>query len=173
MPIHQMSPELPKAVLAAEDARFCLHGAIDWGAVTDALDDESGPRRGASTITMQTAKNLFLWSKRSYVRKALEVPLAIWIEFLWPKQRILEVYLNIAEWGPGVYGAEAAARHHFNKSAAALTAREAALLAAVLPNPIKRVAAKPTPGVRRYAKRIQARVEGTVPFLECLQLKGL
>ena len=173
VPIEQISPALPKAVLAAEDARFCLHGAIDWEAMSDALDDEGGPRRGASTITMQTAKNLFLWPGRSYIRKALEAPLAIWIDFLWPKQRILEVYLNIAEWGPGIYGAEAAARHHFKKSAADLTAREAANLAAVLPNPIKRIAGKPSPGVRRYAARIAARVPGTVPFLECLHLKGL
>lgn len=173
VPIEEISPHLPKAVLAAEDTRFCQHGAIDWEAMSDALEDDEGPRRGASTITMQTAKNLFLWPGRSYIRKALEAPVALWIDFIWTKQRILEVYLNIAEFGPGIYGAEAAARHHFKKPAAKLTARESALLAAVLPNPIKRVAAKPSPGVRRYAARINARVPGTLPFLDCLDLKGL
>lgn len=173
VPITQMSPSLPKAVLAAEDTRFCLHGAIDWESMSDALDDEGGPKRGASTITMQLAKNLFLWPGRSFLRKALEAPIAIWIDAMWSKQRVLEVYLNVAEWGPGIYGAEAAARHHFKKSAAKLTARESALLAAALPNPIKRVAGKPSPGVRRYAARIAGRVPGTVPFLSCLTLKGL
>ncbi|MDP4823268.1 MAG: transglycosylase domain-containing protein, partial [Aestuariivirgaceae bacterium] len=118
VPIEAMSPALPKAVLSAEDTRFCLNGAIDWQAMSDALEDDDGPRRGASTITMQLAKNLFLWPGRSFLRKALEAPIAIWIDVMWSKQRVLEVYLNIAEWGPGIYGAEAAARHHFKKSAA-------------------------------------------------------
>lgn len=173
VPIEEMSPALPKAVLAAEDTRFCLNGAIDWESVSDALEDDDGPRRGASTITMQLAKNLFLWPGRSYVRKALEAPIAIWINTMWSKQRVLEVYLNVAEFGPGIYGAEAAARYHFKKPASKLTSRESALLAAVLPNPIKRVAGKPSPGVRRYAARIAGRVSGTVPFLSCLDIKGL
>jgi monofunctional glycosyltransferase len=171
--IEEMSPALPKAVLAAEDTRFCLNGAIDWESVSDALEDDDGPRRGASTITMQLAKNLFLWPGRSYVRKALEAPIAIWIDLMWSKQRVLEVYLNVAEFGPGIYGAEAAARYHFKKPASKLTGRESALLAAVLPNPIKRVAGKPSPGVRRYAARIAGRVSGTIPFLSCLDIKGL
>jgi monofunctional biosynthetic peptidoglycan transglycosylase len=171
--IEEMSPALPKAVLAAEDTRFCLNGAIDWESVSDALEDDDGPRRGASTITMQLAKNLFLWPGRSYLRKVLEAPIAIWIDLMWSKQRVLEVYLNVAEFGPGIYGAEAAARHHFKKPAAKLTGRESALLAAVLPNPIKRVAGKPSPGVRRYAARIAGRVSGTIPFLSCLDIKGL
>lgn len=171
--IDEMSPALPKAVLAAEDTRFCLNGAIDWESVSDALEDDDGPRRGASTVTMQLAKNLFLWPGRSYVRKALEAPIAIWIDLMWSKQRVLEVYLNVAEFGPGIYGAEAAARYHFKKPASKLTGRESALLAAVLPNPIKRVAGKPSPGVRRYAARIAGRVSGTVPFLSCLDIKGL
>lgn len=177
VPIERISPHLAGAVLAAEDTRFCEHGAIDWDSmaevIDDVLDEDARPSRGASTLSMQTAKNLFLWPGRSYVRKALEAPLAMWIDFAWSKQRVLEVYLNIAEFGPGIYGAEAAARHHFKKSAAQLNAREAALLAAVLPNPIKRIASKPSPGVRRYAGRIAARVPGTVPFLSCLDIKGM
>ena len=177
VPIGRISPHLAAAVLAAEDTRFCEHGAIDWDSmaevIDDVLDEDARPTRGASTLSMQTAKNLFLWPGRSFVRKALEAPLAMWIDFAWSKRRVLEVYLNIAEFGPGIYGAEAAARHHFKKSAAKLTARESALLAAVLPNPIKRIASKPSPGVRRYAARISARVPGTVPFLACLDIKGL
>lgn len=179
VPLSQISPKLPIAVLAAEDTRFCQHGAIDWDSMSDVVENvmDDGPHhrrklRGASTITMQTAKNLFLWPGRSFLRKLLEAPLAVWIDFTWSKRRVLEVYLNVVEWGPGIYGAEAAARAHFKKSASQLTAREAALLAAVLPNPIKRIAGKPSGYVRVYAARINARVPGTVPFLDCLALKG-
>ena len=101
---------LSAAVVVAEDARFCSHGGVDWSALQEALDDEDGPSRGASTITMQTTKNLFLWPSRSYVRKALEIPIAAALNLAWPKRRVLEVYLNVAEWGEGLYGAEAAAR---------------------------------------------------------------
>jgi len=123
-----MAPALPAAVVASEDAKFCTHNGVDWGALGSALEDVEygGKARGASTLTMQTAKNLFLWPARSYVRKGLEVPLAYMIDLIWPKRRILEVYLNVAEWAPGVYGAEAAARHHFKRRARALTSRQAA-----------------------------------------------
>jgi monofunctional biosynthetic peptidoglycan transglycosylase len=173
VPIENISPNLVRSVVAAEDARFCLHHGVDWevmrGLVAQVLDNEDeGPSRGGSTITMQTAKNLFLWPQRSYVRKAVEIPLAYWIDFAWPKERIVEVYLNVAEWGPGIYGAEAAARHHFGKAAGDLTRREAALLAAVLPNPLDRVAGKPTRQVKRRAGAIQRRVAGTLAFLDCL-----
>ena len=125
--------------------------------VDDVFDDDEGPIRGASTISMQTAKNLFLWDGRTFLRKGLEMPLALWMDLVWSKRRMIEIYLNIVEWAPGVYGAEAAAQHHFRKSAAKLTKREAALLAAVLPNPIKRKAGKPSKRVSAIANRILIR----------------
>ncbi len=169
--IEEMSPDLLKAVLMAEDARFCRHSGIDWLAVEAAIDEVERGRsrlRGASTISMQTAKNLFLWPSRSYVRKALELPLALWIELVWPKRRILEVYLNIVEWAPGVFGAEAAARHHFGKSARRLARREATLLAAALPNPAVRRAGRPGPRTRRIAGRIARRMKGAGPWIGCV-----
>ena len=117
---------------------------------------------------MQTAKNLFLWDGRFAIRKVLELPVALWMDLVWSKRRMIEIYLNIVEWAPGVYGAEAAARHHFKKSAKNLTKREAALLAAVLPNPIKRSAGKPSKGVRSIANRILVRMAGMGPYLTCL-----
>lgn len=171
-PLEAISPHLAHAVAAAEDARFCEHRGIDWETLEklmdEWLDEPGGPSRGGSTIAMQTAKNLFLWPSRSYVRKAAELPLAAWIDLVWPKPRVLEIYLNIVEWGPGIFGAEAAARRHFGKSAADLTRNEAALLAAALPNPHERNAGIPGPGLRRLAQRIAARVPATVPHLDCL-----
>jgi monofunctional glycosyltransferase len=175
VPLARISKHLPRAVVAAEDTRFCEHDAVEWSAlmasVQDVLSGDRDRPAGASTITMQVARNLFLWPGRSYLRKALEIPLAIWIDQVWSKRRILEIYLNIAEFGPGIYGAEAAAWYHFKKPAAELTGREALRLAAVLPNPIKRIAANPSAGVVRYAARIQGRVAGTEPFFDCLGLK--
>lgn len=172
-PLRSISPELARAVITAEDARFCQHQGVDWGAVQEVVEDafEGGeqPLRGASTIAMQTAKNLFLWEGRSILRKALEMPLALWIDAVWPKRRLIEVYLNIVEWGPGTFGAEAAARRHFGKSAAKLSRREAALLAAVLPNPLKRTAGKPSPGVRRKADLIQQRMRSLGGLAACLK----
>ena len=141
------------------------------GVVEDVFDDDEGPIRGASTISMQTAKNLFLWDGRSVLRKGLELPVALWMDLLWTKRRMIEVYLNIVEWGPGVYGAEAAAQKHFGKSAKQLNRREAALLAAVLPNPIKRRAGKPSRRVRSIADRIQLRMRAMGPYLTCLRAK--
>ncbi len=156
-----ISPSLVRAVLVSEDGRFCQHGGIDLEAMQIAIEKAGdGTPRGASTISMQVAKNLFLWPTKSYVRKALEMPLTLAIETLWPKRRIMEVYLNIAEWGPGVYGVEAAARHHFRKPARELSERDAALLAVTLPNPIRRDAGEPGPGTRRLASLIQARARG-------------
>jgi monofunctional biosynthetic peptidoglycan transglycosylase len=170
--LDQISPHLPRAVITAEDARFCEHKGIDWiefqEVVDQAFDDDEGPVRGASTIPMQTAKNLFLWDGRSFLRKALELPLALWMDLVWSKRRMIEIYLNIVEWAPGVYGAEAAAQHHFKKPAAKLSKREAALLAAVLPNPIKRKAGKPSKRVRAIANRILIRMNGMGPYLTCL-----
>lgn len=173
--LDQISPYLPAAVVTSEDARFCSHYGVDWvefqEVVEDVFDDDEGPVRGASTISMQTAKNLFLWDGRSTIRKGLEIPVALWMDGAWTKRRMMEVYLNIVEWAPGVYGAEAAARHHFRKPAAKLTRREAALLAAVLPNPIKRKAGKPSRRVGRIADRIQIRMRAMGPYLTCLQRK--
>lgn len=170
--LDQMSPYLPRAVITSEDARFCEHQGVDWvevqGVVEDAFDDGEGPVRGASTIPMQTAKNLFLWDGRFAIRKVLELPIAMWMDLVWSKRRMIEVYLNIVEWAPGVYGAEAAARHHFKKSAAKLSRREAALLAAVLPNPIRRQAGKPSKRVQAAANRILIRMAGMAPYLTCL-----
>src|SRR6202011_1226417 len=150
-----ISPSLPRAVVAAEDAKFCSHHGIDWDALRDVIDDaeeDGGVTRGGSTITQQVAKNLFLWQSRSVVRKALEFPLALWIDLVLSKQRILEIYLNIAELRPsGQFGAEAGSAYAFGHSAATLSAREAALLAAILPNPVRRSARNPGPGVRRLA----------------------
>jgi monofunctional glycosyltransferase len=153
VPLERMAPALPVTVIASEDGRFCSHRGIDWREISERLEDaDISEARGVSTITQQTAKNLFLWHGRSFVRKGLEFPLALWIDLVLPKRRVLEIYLNIAEWGPnGQYGAEAGSRYAFNKSARALSAREAALLAAVLPNPRRRSAKQPGPAVRRLA----------------------
>jgi monofunctional glycosyltransferase len=159
-----ISPALPPSVVGAEDAKFCRHRGVDWGALREVLDDaEDGEvTRGGSTITQQVAKNLFLWPGRSVVRKALEFPLALWIDLVLPKQRILEIYLNIAEWGPsGQFGAEAGAAYAFGRPASALSPRDAALLAAILPNPVKRSARNPGPGVRRLAGTYMARAQSS------------
>lgn len=156
----EMAPALPRAVVAAEDAKFCNHHGVDWDALREVMDDaEDGEvTRGGSTITQQVAKNLFLWPGRSVVRKALELPLALWIDLVLSKRRVLELYLNIAELGPsGQFGAEAGARHAFGRSAAEIGAREAAILAATLPNPVKRNARNPGPGVRRLAATYMVR----------------
>jgi monofunctional biosynthetic peptidoglycan transglycosylase len=154
VPIDRISPALTRAVVIAEDGRFCEHYGIDLHEIREALaeGDDLGDVRGASTITQQVAKNLFLWGGRSFIRKALEIPLAIWIDAVLSKRRILELYLNVAEMGPdGVFGAEAASRRAFGKSAQHLSAYQAALLAASLPNPVTRNARSPGPGLRRLA----------------------
>lgn len=159
-PLEQIAPALPLAVTASEDSRFCQHRGVDWVEMRLALQDldkDGLPSRGASTLTMQTVKNLLLWPGRSPLRKALEAPLAMIADLVWSKRRTLELYLNIAEWGDGVFGAEAAARRYFNKSAARLTPAEAARLAAVLPNPHRYDAAKPSKHVATRAGRIAAR----------------
>jgi monofunctional glycosyltransferase len=154
-PLDRIAPALPLAVIGAEDGTFCHNRGIDLGAMREAIEqsgDDVGESRGASTLTQQTAKNLFLWQGRSFVRKALELPLALWINLVLPKRRVLEIYLNIAEWGPnGEFGAETAARYAFNKPARSLTTPEAAELAAILPNPVRRSARMPGPTVRQLA----------------------
>ncbi len=169
VPLAAIAPALFQAVIASEDQRFCLDYGVDLGAIREVVEDEDSPARGASTLAMQTVKNVFLWPGRSYVRKALEIPLAFALDALWGKRRMMEIYLNVAEWGEGIYGAQAASRHWFRKDARDLTRGEAALLAAVLPNPIARNAGRPSPGVRARAAQIQAmmgRIEG---LTGCLQ----
>jgi monofunctional biosynthetic peptidoglycan transglycosylase len=157
--LDDISPALAQAVIAAEDARFCQHRGFEFEAMRKALES-NGRRpnriRGGSTISQQTAKNVFLWPQRSYVRKGLEAYFTVLIETLWGKRRILEVYLNVAEWGSGTYGAEAAARRYFRTSADDLSRLEASRLAAVLPSPLKWKAAAPGPYVSRRSRRIGA-----------------
>lgn len=152
--LDQMSEALPRSVVAAEDARFCFHHGIDWNSVRNIIEDaqDGEVARGGSTITQQVAKNLFLWPGRSVIRKGLEFPLAMWIDLVLSKKRILELYLNVAELGPnGQFGADAGANYAFGRPASALSAREAALLVSILPNPVTRSARNPGPGVRRMA----------------------
>ena len=159
-PREAIAPDLFRAVIAAEDGRFCEHFGFDRVELAKVFRDWRRGRRvrGASTITMQTAKNLFLWPGRQFVRKAAEAWITPWLEIGWSKARILEIYVNIAEWGPGIYGAEAASKAYFGKSAHALSPGEAALLAAVLPNPRVWSPAKPSAYVRERARLIRARM---------------
>ena len=169
--LDDISPRLVHAVMMSEDGQFCSHRGIDLGemraVVNDFLAGEAA--RGGSTITMQTAKNLFLWHGRSYIRKAVELPYAVYMDMVMPKRRIMEIYLNIAEWGPGIYGAEAAAQHHFGKPSRDLTARQAALLAVTLPNPYTRNPAKPGPGLNRLASTIDRRAGHAGGYNHCLK----
>jgi monofunctional glycosyltransferase len=153
VPIERIDPNLVRSVIASEDASFCTHHGIDLRQMREAVRSiGTKGERGGSTLTQQLAKNLFLWQGRNPVRKVLEVPLALWIDIVIPKRRQLEIYLNIVEWGPnGEFGAEAAAHRAFGKSAHQLTQQEAALLAAILPNPVRRSAHQPGPGLRRLA----------------------
>lgn len=165
-----IAPVLVQSVMMSEDGQYCAHDGIDWEAlnlvIDDALDGEA--TRGASTIPMQTAKNLFLSSSRSVVRKALEIPLAMWMDIVWSKKRLMEIYLNVAEWGPGIYGIEAASQAYFGTTAAKLSARQAALLAVTLPNPIKRNAANPSRGMTRLAGIIEKRASQSGAYIKCL-----
>ena len=162
--LNRMSPALPNAVIAAEDARFCSHFGFDFQAMEKALAHNQrrpGRIRGGSTISQQTAKNVFLWPQRSYVRKGLEAYFTVLIETVWGKRRIMEVYLNTVEWGPGLYGADSAARKYFGVGADRLSAAQASRLAAILPSPLKWKAAQPGPYVRKRSRRIGA-ASGTV-----------
>ena len=167
VPLERISPNLIRAVIAAEDQRFCSHAGVDWVELNAVLEDEDGPSRGASTLTMQTVKNVFLWPGRSYIRKGLEIPLALAADFVWPKPRVIEIYLNVAEWGEGVFGAEAAAQRYFNKPAAKLSASEAARLAGALPNPILRDPGKPNRALQSASGRVQRRLGQLGPLGDC------
>ncbi|WP_294539361.1 monofunctional biosynthetic peptidoglycan transglycosylase [uncultured Rhodoblastus sp.] len=160
VPLEKISAHLQQAVISSEDARFCLHSGVDWGAlrIVVAARRDGGQSRGASTIDMQTVKNLFLFPGRLVLRKAVEIPLTLGLNLVWSKPRILSAYLNVAEWGDGIFGAEAAARRYFGKPASSLTPREAALLAVALPNPLKRDPRRPGALHTRMAARIMARM---------------
>jgi monofunctional biosynthetic peptidoglycan transglycosylase len=166
--LDEVAKPLVAAVMMSEDARFCAHGGVDWGALGDVIDDPGGPSRGASTIAMQTVRNLFLWQSRSYVRKGLEIPLALYADLVWGKRRTMEIYLNVAEWGPRIFGVEAAARAYFGRSAKDLTARQAALLAVALPNPLGRNPAKPSRQMQSRARVIEARARASGAYVGCL-----
>jgi monofunctional glycosyltransferase len=161
MPLDSISPHLVRAVIAAEDGKFCSHYGFDLEAIDKALDRNAagGRLRGASTISQQTAKNLFLLADRTWTRKGIEAYLTLLIEGLWPKRRIMEAYLNIAEWGPRRFGAEAASQANFGKPAAQLTALEAARLATILPSPRRYRADEPGPFVARQSQTIVGRMD--------------
>jgi monofunctional biosynthetic peptidoglycan transglycosylase len=171
-PISEISPHVPRMVIAGEDGRYCTHGGVDWRELQLVIDvyAEDGDARGASTVPMQVAKNLFLWPGRQVIRKVLEVPLALYTSAIWSKTRMMEIYLNIAEWGPnGEFGIEAAARRAFNKSARDLSAEEAALLTGALPNPIARDPRKPGPLLSRAAQlRLRNAANGGQAAVSCV-----
>jgi monofunctional glycosyltransferase len=171
LPLRDMSPQLPLAAIASEDGQFCTHWGVDLGAVKDAIKEGGGlgAVRGASTIPMQTAKNLYLWSGRSYVRKAIEVPLAYAMSLLWSKARMMEVYLNVAQFGPGIFGVEAASRYYFHKSAADLTRHEAVLLVAALPNPRFRNPARPSRRMLLVTRAVEQRLPIMFQRTGCLE----
>lgn len=152
-PLTRISPYMPAMVVASEDNLFCEHNGFDWAAINRAMEkwQNGDPHGGASTISQQTAKNIYLWPGQTYFRKALEVPLTILLEKVWGKRRIMEVYLNIIEFGPGIYGVQAASRAYFHVNASQLTPRQAATLAAILPNPLHWSAKNPGPYIRQRA----------------------
>jgi monofunctional biosynthetic peptidoglycan transglycosylase len=171
--LDEVSPVLLHSIVMSEDGQFCAHYGVDLrelGAVIDDALTDGEVKRGASTITMQTVKNLYLWHRPlGTVRKIVELPLAVYVDLVIPKWRIMEIYINIAELGPNIYGAEAAAQHHFGKSAKNLSRREAALLTAALPNPILRNPAKPSAGMRRIAGVIERRARAAGDYVKCLE----
>lgn len=171
-PIEQVSDNLIRAVISSEDARFCQHYGVDfheWRRVLRAAErDGIDAVRGASTITMQVAKNLFLWTDRSYVRKGLELAITPIIELVWPKRRIMEVYLNIAQWGPGLFGIGVAARRHFKRAPSQLSVHQASLLTASLPAPSVRKAGAATRFMHRIATRIRQRMRSDAVRTDCV-----
>ena len=169
--LDDISPFVMQSVISSEDGQFCSHSGVDWQAVNLVVDDliEGERPRGASTIPMQTVKNVYLWPSRSYVRKVLEVPLALLTDFIWGKRRMMEIYLNIAEMGPGIFGVEAAAQHHFKRSARRLTRKQAALLAVALPNPILRNPRKPKRGMQRLARLVERRAKQSGAYVKCMK----
>ena len=170
VPIKEISENMALAVVSSEDNLFMSHSGFDFDQIQKAIEEaeKTGRQRGASTISQQTAKNVFLWNGRSWVRKGLEAYFTVLIELIWGKERIMEVYLNSIEMGPGIYGAEAVAQAHFGKSASKLTRREAALIAATLPNPLKYSSKNPSKYMRKRQRQI-TRLMGLVenPHIGC------
>ncbi len=170
--IDEIAPVLANSVIMSEDGQFCAHRGVDLAELKVVLDDALAGEatRGASTITMQTVKNLYLWqSPLVALRKLIELPLAVYLDLIMPKRRIMEIYLNVAEWGPNIYGIEAASRYHFDRSAKNLTSRQAALLAVTLPNPAGRDPARPSAGLKRLASIIQARAAKAGGYVGCIR----
>lgn len=164
VPLEDMSSKMPRAVIASEDNRFTSHFGFDFVEINNAIEERTsgGRSRGASTISQQTAKNVFLWPQSSWLRKGFEVYFTILIEIFWSKERIMEVYLNSIEMGDGIYGVQAVAQAHFNKNADELTTGECALIAATLPNPLRFNSADPSPYIRRRKYQIM-RIMRTIP----------
>ncbi|BCH29714.1 monofunctional biosynthetic peptidoglycan transglycosylase [Mesorhizobium sp. L-8-10] len=170
VPLEDVAPVMVHSVMMSEDGQFCSHYGIDLGELNAVIDDAMAgePTRGASTIPMQTVKNLYLWHGRSLLRKVIELPLAVYFDLVMPKHRIMEIYLNIAEWGPNIYGVEAASQHYFGKPAKELNRRQAALLAVTLPNPAIRNPARPSAGMRRLASVIERRAARAGDYVGCV-----
>ena len=168
--LDDIAPVMAHSVIMSEDGQFCSHKGIDLDELLDVIKDalEGETTRGASTIPMQTVKNLYLWNSRSFLRKVVELPLAIYFDALMPKKRVMEIYLNIAEWGPNIYGVGAASQHYFGKPASQLSGRQAALLAVALPNPVTRNPAKPGLGLKLLVSAIERRVGKAVAYVQCL-----
>lgn len=168
--LEAVAPVMVHSVIMSEDGQFCAHHGIDFAALNQVIDDamDGEATRGASTISMQTVKNLYLWPWRSVVRKLAELPVALMFDAILTKRRVMEIYLNIAEWGPGIYGIEAAARHHFGRSAKNLNPRQAALLAVTLPNPFLRNPAKPSSGLKRLASVVERRARQAGGYVGCV-----
>ena len=168
----KISPHMKLAVIAAEDQLFLTHWGFDLNSIIQAIENnmENGRIRGANTLSQQTAKNLFLWPEKSFLRKGMEAYFTALIEFVWSKRRILEVYLNIVEFGPGIFGVEAASRRYFAKSSVGLSAAEAAILAAVLPNPYRLQADNPSPYVQERSRWIRQQMrrlgKATLPAID-------
>jgi len=169
MSLDMISPHLVNAVMMSEDGQFCRHYGVDWQALHGEVMRDGGPTRGASTLTMQLVKNLFLWQGQAYLRKGLEIPLALAANALLSKKRQMEIYLNIVEWGPNIYGAEAAAQFYFKRPAAQLTPRQGALLAVALPNPHLRNPLKPSSALNRLSRLVQNRAERSGAYIGCLK----
>lgn len=167
---NDIAPVLVQSVMMSEDGQYCSHSGVDWSAINIVIEDTlSGDGvRGASTIAMQTSKNLFLVPNRSVIRKVLEMPLAIFSDFIWGKERMMELYLNVAQWGPGIYGIQSASKIYFGRSAKNLTRRQAAYLAVTLPNPILRNPLKPSQGLQRLAQRIEVRAKQSGAYIKCI-----
>lgn len=174
IPFDRIAPVLVESVMMSEDGRFCEHEGVDWSALDKVINMtlDGDTSRGASTIPMQVVKNLFLWQSHSYIRKALEIPLALYADRIWTKKRIMEIYLNVAEWAPGIYGVGAAARYLYGTSADRIGPRQAALLAVTLPDPEDRNPSAPSRELKKLARTIEARARQSGAYIKCLYPSG-